>query len=127
MTRIPLWALLLGTSALTAQTTTHKHYEAPAEAAKPAPGGELAPRLQDLGTHTFPVGTKVARAQLFFNQGLALAYGFNHAESGRAFREAARLDPGLAMAFWGQALVLGPNINAPMTPDDEPKAFELAQ
>ena len=31
------------------------------------------------------------------------------------------------MAYWGQALVLGPNINVPMTPDDEPKAHELAQ
>ena len=31
------------------------------------------------------------------------------------------------MAYWGQALVLGPNINLPMTPDDEPKAYALAQ
>ena len=37
------------------------------------------------------------------NQGLNLAYGFNHAEAGRAFREAARLDPACAMAYWGQA------------------------
>jgi hypothetical protein len=41
------------------------------------------------------------------NQGLNLAYGFNHAEAGRAFAEAARLDPNLAMAHWGMALVLG--------------------
>ena len=61
------------------------------------------------------------------NQGLNLAYGFNHAEAGRAFKEAARLDPNCAMAYWGQAYVLGPNINAPMTPDDEPKAKEAAQ
>jgi tetratricopeptide (TPR) repeat protein len=33
----------------------------------------------------------------------------------------------MAMAYWGQALVLGPNVNAPMTPEDEPKAYELAQ
>ena len=80
----------------------------------PAPGMPLAPRLQNLGVHTFPVSTKVERAQLFMNQGLNLTYGFNHAEAGRAFAEAARLDPILAMAYWGQALVLGPNINAPM-------------
>jgi dTDP-4-amino-4,6-dideoxygalactose transaminase len=31
------------------------------------------------------------------------------------------------MAYWGQALVLGPNINAPMTPEAEPKALALLQ
>ena len=60
------------------------------------------------------------------NQGLNLTYGFNHAEAGRAFAEAARLDPTLAMAYWGQALVLGPNINAPMDAAAEPKALALA-
>jgi hypothetical protein len=39
----------------------------------------------------------------------------------RAFREAARLDPDLAMAYWGQALVLGPNINAQMEPTRSPR------
>ncbi len=110
-----------------AQTPSHKHYEHSDKADKPAPTGELAPRLQNLGKHTFPVTTKSKDAQLFINQGVNLAYGFNHAEAGRAFREAARLDPGCAMAYWGQALVLGPNINAPMGAEEEPKAYELAQ
>jgi tetratricopeptide (TPR) repeat protein len=110
-----------------AQEPNHKHYEQTPAAEKPAPTGELAPRLQNLGKHVFPVGTRSKQAQRFISQGVNLAYGFNHAEAGRSFREAARLDPGLAMAYWGQALVLGPNINAPMTPDDEPKAYELAQ
>ena len=61
------------------------------------------------------------------NQGLNLAYAFNHAEARRAFREAARLSPNLAMAYWGQALVLGPNINALMEPNDEPHALELVR
>ena len=87
----------------------------------------LAPRLQNLGTHTFPVSTNVERAQQFMNQGLNLVFGFNHAEASRAFAEAARLDPSLAMAYWGQALVLGPNINAPMDPADEAKALAMAQ
>ena len=64
---------------------------------------------------------------MFINQGVNLAFAFNHAEAARAFAEAARLDPNAAMAFWGHAFVLGPNINAPMSPDEEPKAFELAQ
>ncbi len=119
-------ALALAPSA-TAQTTQHKHYESTAETEKPAPTGELAPRLQNLGTHTFPVTTRSRQAQRFVDQGLRLSYGFNHAEAGRSFREAARLDPACAMAYWGQALVLGPNINVPMAPEDEPKAHELAQ
>ena len=55
--------------------------------------GQIAPRLQKLGDHKFPVTTSSPRAQLFINQGLMLAYGFNHAEAARSFREAARLDP----------------------------------
>ena len=62
-----------------------------------------------------PVSTAVPQAQRFFDQGMRLLYAFNHAEAIRAFREAARLDPRLAMAYWGQALALGPNLNAPMS------------
>jgi len=121
-------SLLLPVS-LAAQTAqpNHQHYQKPDAANQPGPGGVLAPRLQKLGSYTFKVTTRSARAQLFINQGLNLAYGFNHAEAGRAFAEAARLDPSCAMAYWGQALVLGPNINAAMPPEDEPKAYELAQ
>ena len=102
----------------------HVHYSEPAQQSQPSPTGALAPRLQNLGSHRFPVTTKNRQAQLFINQGVNLAYAFNHAEAGRAFREAARLDPDLAMAYWGEALVLGPNINAPMDPSSEPKALE---
>jgi tetratricopeptide (TPR) repeat protein len=106
---------------------SHKHYEHSPEADQPGPGGQIAPRLQNLGSHTFPVSTKNRDAQLFVNQGLNLAFAFNHAEARRAFREAARLDPTLAIAYWGQALVLGPNINAMMESSEEPAAYELVQ
>jgi tetratricopeptide (TPR) repeat protein len=109
------------------QSHEHRHYLQSRLADQPAPNGQLAPRLQDLGAHVFPVSTKHAGAQRFMNQGVNLAYGFNHAESGRSFREAARLDPTLAMAYWGQALVVGPNINAPMDPADEPTARALVE
>jgi tetratricopeptide (TPR) repeat protein len=126
-----MWAhLLLATSAAgqTPAAPVHKHYDVPAGVAQVSdPGRPIAPRLQNLGVHTFKVTTKSARAQLFINQGVNLAYGFNHAEAARAFAEAARLDPQCPMAYWGHALVLGPNINAPMNPDDEPKARDLIQ
>lgn len=112
-------------SATPAVSGSHKHYDEPKEAVQPGPAGEVAPRLQNLGSHTFRVSTAHAGAQRFINQGLNLAYAFNHAEARRAFREAARLSPTLAMAYWGQALVLGPNINALMEPNDEPHALEL--
>jgi len=117
--------LALITSPTLAQTTVHQHYAKDARSAQPAADGRMAPRLQSLGSHRFPVTTKSADAQKFIDQGMNLAYGFNHAEAGRAFAEAARLDPHCAMAFWGQALVLGPNINAPMDAADEPKALAL--
>src|SRR5438067_437195 len=101
----------------------HVHYKEPAQQGV-SPTGAIAPRLQKLGDHKFPVSTKNAQAQLFMNQGLNLSYAFNHAEAGRAYREAERLDPNLAIAFWGEALALGPNINAPMDPAAEPKALE---
>ncbi|SCX05512.1 hypothetical protein SAMN05216379_103128 [Nitrosomonas eutropha] len=114
--------------------TGHGGNEMPAtygqESAVPTTDESLADERQasallNLGTHTFPVSTQNKLAQQFINQGINLAYGFNHAEAGRAFKEAARLDPGLAMAYWGQALVLGPNINAAMDAGEEPLAVKL--
>ena len=58
--------------------------------------------------------TRSAKAQAYVNQGMAMAYGFNHDEAIRAFEQAARLDPRCAMAFWGKALALGPNYNLPI-------------
>lgn len=123
--RAGLAAAALGWAALAAnaQAPTHKHYEQAEQFEARSPSGSIAPRLQNVGKHAFAATTKSEQAQRFMNQGLNLAYGFNHAEAGRAFAEAARLDRDLAMAHWGQALVLGPNINAAMAPEDEPKAL----
>ncbi len=86
--------------------------------------GQIAPILEGLGDRHFEVTTDDPMAQQFVNQGLRLAYAFNHSEALRAFNEAARRDPNCAMAYWGKALVLGPNINRPMTPDAVPEAYE---
>src|SRR5688572_23311327 len=59
----------------------HAHY-APAGPDQPNKDGQIAPRLQNLGTYAFPVSTKNKDAQAFINQGLNLSYAFNHAESG---------------------------------------------
>lgn len=87
----------------------------------------IAPKLEGLGNYHFTVTTKNSESQLFFNQGLNLTYAFNHSEALRAFKEAARLDPDNAMAYWGWALVLGPNLNLPMMADVVPQAYEAIQ
>lgn len=73
----------------------------------------FVPGISDLG---FTVSTRSPLAQRYFNQGLLLTYGFNETGAVRAFREAQRIDPECAMCWWGEALVQGPNINAPMDP-----------
>jgi tetratricopeptide (TPR) repeat protein len=88
---------------------------------------ETVPLHDNLGKHQYPVSTVVPLAQQYFDQGLILSFGFNHAEAARSFREAARLDPKCAMCYWGEALVLGPNINAPMNDADVPRAYSAAQ
>ncbi len=70
-----------------------------------------------LGGVHHPVSTQNATAQKYFDQGMALLYGFNHEEAAKAFSEAARLDPNLAIAHWGVALVNGQNYNAPEFPE----------
>ena len=87
----------------------------------------VSPNLLDLGNHKFPVSTRNSMAQKFINQGINLLYAFNHSEAFRAFQEAARLDSKLAMAYWGQALVLGPNINAMMNPNVEQRALLMIE
>lgn len=95
----------------------------------PAPEteGPIAPLLANLGSYHHQVSTSNTRAQQFFDQGLRLVYAFNHAEAVRAFREAARLDPKLAMAHWGHAYALSPNVNDPITPEREQEAYDAIQ
>ncbi|MFC3550493.1 hypothetical protein ACFOLC_05635 [Lysobacter cavernae] len=75
------------------------------------------PLFETFGNLHRDIDTPVPAAQQYFDQGLRLAYGFNHEAAGRAFAEAERLDPNCAMCAWGRALVLGPNINLPMAPE----------
>src|SRR5262245_55776237 len=98
-------------------------------AASSAPAfADIEPPLWDgLGSVTFKITTTNDRAQAYFDQGLRLAYAFNHGEAQRAFRMAQKLDPDCAMCFWGEALVLGPNINLPMQEDAVAPAFAAAQ
>lgn len=88
---------------------------------------EAPPLFDNLGSLHHPITTSSDRAQQYFDQGLRLVYAFNHGEAIRSFEAAAQEDPQVAMAYWGMALALGPNINSAMDKKDERRAIEMAQ
>lgn len=106
-----------GGGALTRSLLVASAVAAPASRAQPIP---LYP---DLTTSPFKASTDDAGAQAYFSQGLTLAYGFNHAGAVRSFREAQSRDPECAACWWGEAMALGPNINAPMDERDRAAAL----
>jgi tetratricopeptide (TPR) repeat protein len=94
-----------------------------AEADAPRP----MPLSNKLGNLHHPVSTTNEMAQRYFNQGLTLIFGFNHDAAVRSFHRALELDARLAMAWWGIGFSKGPNINLPVSPEQEKEAFEAAQ
>jgi tetratricopeptide (TPR) repeat protein len=91
------------------------------------PAGGTARLFEGLGSHTRPITTRDPLAQRWFDQGLRLAYGFNHAEAQIAFEECTRVDPQAAMCWWGIAYVLGPNYNLPGDPERDREAFAAVE
>lgn len=114
MTRILCLVMLAG-----AAVAQHQH--SGPQAAKPAK------LLDGMGTHSHPIATKSKEAQQFFDQGLALIYGFNHDEAARLFARAAELDPASPMPHWGIAYALGPNYNLPAMPEREALAWQAIE
>jgi tetratricopeptide (TPR) repeat protein len=92
-----------------------------------APAAKAPELLSGLGDHRRPITTSSPEAQRYFDQGLALIYGFNHDAAVRSFDYALSLDPSCAMCAWGKATALGPNINLPLGPDVAPAAYAAAQ
>jgi len=80
-----------------------------------------------VGNVHYAVQTRNPEAQQFFDQGMAYLYGFNHEAAIRSFQHASELDPDMAMAHWGVALALGPNINLDVDPDHEKQAYDAVQ
>ena len=85
------------------------------------------PLYTNLGTHHRDIGTRVPQAQQYFDQGLRLVYGFNHAEAIRSFTRATELDTTCAMCWWGIAYAYGPHVNAGMDSASGVKAYAAAQ
>jgi hypothetical protein len=100
------WVLLWGiVGSLSAVTAQHDHAVSSQNPAFLLPG---------MGSHHHPIATQNPEAQKFFDQGLILAFAFNHDEAARSFRRAMELDPEAAMPCWGLAWVLGPAMLLPL-------------
>ena len=83
--------------------------------------------MTNLGPHHKAIDTKVPEAQQYFDQGLRLVYGFNHAEAIRSFTRATELDPTCAICWWGVAYAYGPHVNAGMDSASGVLAYQAAQ
>jgi hypothetical protein len=102
----------------------------PAAAHDPAPSAAAPTKVAldpGLGPLHHPVSTRNAMAQAYFDQGMKLVFAFNHEAAIQSFERAAQLDPDLAMAHWGIALALGPNINHPMDATAHKAAYAALQ
>jgi tetratricopeptide (TPR) repeat protein len=121
MVQAPFQPLLLAQM----KTEVSPAAKAAASAAPAAAAGDQ-PMIPGLGTRSFKITTASPAAQRYFDQGLRLAWNFNHAEAQHAFQKAQKLDPSCAMCYWGEAYVLGPNINVPMDPSANAPAAAAA-
>ncbi len=80
-----------------------------------------------LGTYGWEITTGSPEAQAFFDQGMQFLYAFSMGDAVLSFREAQRRDPTCVLCFWGEAVALGPNLNAGMRPTAAPEAWGAAQ
>jgi tetratricopeptide (TPR) repeat protein len=112
---LALWAAVMATHAVAHDPIVSAKAEQPSVR-------NAVPLYDNLGDLSYPISTQNPMAQRYFDQGLRLTYAFNHAEALRAYREAQRLDPHCAACYWGEAFVLGPNINASMDDAANPPA-----
>ena len=112
-----MFRVLLVVAVVTAATGCSKKTDSSSNAPK-------APLYDNLGNLHHEITTSSPEAQRYFDQGLTLSYAFNHAEAIRSFKQALAIDPDCAMCYWGVAFALGPNINAPITPEAAKEAFD---
>lgn len=117
-----LFALTFSLSFCTVALPQHTNHNTKKDAKEQA-----ATHIPGMGSHHHAVSTTNAEAQKFFDQGLSFVFAFNHEEAIRSFKRAAELDPQMAMAHWGIALALGPNINLDVDPEREKAAYEAVQ
>ncbi len=65
---------------------------------------QAAVLMEGISPIQFPTSAQSEEAQQFIEQGMAQLHGFWYLESERSFRQAATLEPALAIAYWGMAM-----------------------
>lgn len=127
-----LFALIILSGGLSAFAEEQTETEA---SLPPIPNPTPPMILDRLGEYRREVVTDSEEARRWFNQGMALMLGYNFDGAISSFREATRIDPNFAMAWWGIGYSGGPNQNNPGIdkPKDQwsyaasQKAFELRE
>lgn len=69
------------------------------------------PLLDGWGKYRMPVTVTNDSAEIYFQQGINMYYGFHIIEALASFEKAVKFDENFAMGYWGKALAYGPNIN----------------
>lgn len=67
--------------------------------------------LPGSGSYVWKIETQSDSAQLYFNQGINMYYGFHIIEAIASLKKAVKFDSSNAMIWWAQSLAYGPNIN----------------
>ena len=126
---LPATAIALALALLPGcRPASHTDAQATVPAVSPPEFARVGTHLLDgLGDYRFTVTTTHPEVQRWFDQGMMLAYGFNHDAAERSFVRATELDPDCAMCWWGASLVLGPHVNAAMDPADNADAWQRLQ
>ena len=91
------------------------------------------PLMPGSGSYRWKIATNSDSAQLYFDQGINMYYGFHIIEALASFKKAAAFDSAKPMVWWAQALAYGPNINdagytaSPEALASTKKAMELSR
>ncbi|MEW6320615.1 MAG: hypothetical protein AB1635_05955 [Acidobacteriota bacterium] len=80
----------------------------------------VSAQLENVGTITFPTSGS-AEAQRHFLRGVAILHSFGWKQAIAEFKRAQALDPGFAMAYWGETLAYNHPLNA-INDDKNPRA-----
>lgn len=91
-----------------------------------ADSANLIPLLDGWGKYRMKVTTGNDSADIYFQQGINMYYGFHIIEALASFEKALKFDPNFTMGYWGKALAYGPNIND-IGYSASPEAIEAVQ
>jgi tetratricopeptide (TPR) repeat protein len=114
-----LWVIVLAVMMCACGRTAVQEDRSTATPPPPADAASPVTLPSGYGSHHHAIATVSPEAQRVFDQGLSIAFAFNHEEAIRSFERAAELDPRAAMVQWGIAWALGPNYNLDI---DDPRA-----